>query len=137
MNRIAHHLELALTRPPEQAEIPIDLIRRQHSAAAAFALACQASGLEDKEIYMQLGIDAGTFSRIKKGEATLQADKESEFCRAVGNKVYPEWRAFKIGCTLVVIQSEAERRADEAEDRAKAAEAENAMLKNLLVGRAA
>ncbi len=137
MNRIANHLELALARPPEQAEIPIDLIRRQHSAAGAFSLSCQASGLEDKEIYMQLSIDAGTFSRIKKGEATLQAEKLADFCRAVGNTIYPEWMAFQIGCTLVVIKSEAERRADDAEKRAKDAEAQVAMLKTLLIGRAA
>lgn len=137
MNRIAHHLELALARPPEQAEIPIDLIRRQHSAASAFSLACQASGLEDKEIYLQLGIDAGTFSRIKKGEATLQADKEAEFCQAVGNTVYPEWRAFQIGCTLTMIQSEAERRADVAEKERDEARGEAEMLKKLLIGRAA
>lgn len=136
MSRVEHP-ELALARAPEKTDVPIDLVRRQHSAAAAFSLACQASGLEDKEIYLSVGIDAGTFSRIKKGEATLQADKEAEFCAAVGNTIYPEWRAYRLGCTLTMIRSEAERRADEAEQRARAAEAENAMLKNLLVGRAA
>ena len=41
------------------------MIRRQHSAGAAFALACQASGLEDKEIHLSIKVDAGTFSRTK------------------------------------------------------------------------
>ena len=75
MGRI-EHLELALARTPEKHSMPIDLVRIQQTQGAAFSLACQASGLEDKEIYLQVGIDAGTFSRIKKGEATLHADKE-------------------------------------------------------------
>ena len=137
MGRIENHLELALARNPDRAEIPIELVRIQHSPGAAVSLACQASGHEDKEIYMQIGIDAGTFSRIKKGEATLQADKEAAFCKAVGNAIYPEWRAYQIGCTLVVIKSEAERRAEEAELRAKRAEDQVEMLKSMFVGRAA
>lgn len=132
-----HHPELALSRKPDQGHISIDLVRRQQSSAAAFSLACQASGLEDKEIYLSIEVDAGTFSRIKKGEATLQADRLALFCRVVGNSIYPEWLAYQVGCTLVQIRSEAERRADEAEARAKQAEAEVALLKSLLVGRAA
>ncbi|MRR49351.1 MAG: transcriptional regulator [Rhodocyclaceae bacterium] len=131
------HLELALSRNPDQTQIPMDLVHRQQSSGAAFSLACQASGLEDKEIYMAVGIDAGTFSRMKKGEATLQADKEADFCRAVGNLIYPEWRASRLGCTLTLLKTEAERRADESEKRAQAAEAQVEMLKSLLVGRAA
>ena len=45
--------------------------------------------------------------------------------------------AYQVGCQLVEIQSEAERRANEAERRAAEAEAQVAMLKGLLVGRAA
>lgn len=137
MNRLDHPLELALARTPDQTSVPIELVRRQQSAGAAFSLACLSSGLDDKEIYLQIGVDAGTFSRMKKSEATLQADKLANFCAAVGNTIYPEWLAFQIGCQLVMIKSEAERRADENEKRAKDAEAQVAMLKSLLVGRAA
>lgn len=131
------HPELVLTRKPDVATIPIELVRVQKCAGAAFSLACQASGLEDKEIYLSIGIDAGTFSRIKKGEANLQPDKLAEFCRTVGNTIWPEWLAYQVGCTLVVIKSEAERRAEEAEKRARDAEAQIELLKGLLVGRAA
>ena len=131
------HMELALARSPHQATIPIELVRLQQTSGGAFSLACQASGLEDKEIYLQVGIDAGTFSRIKKGDATLQADKHAAFCKAIGNTIYAEWLAYQVGCTLVMIKSEAERRADEQEKRAKDAEAQVVMLKALLIGRAA
>ncbi len=137
MRRIDGHPELALARAPERSLVAIELIRRQQSSGSAFSLACQASGLEDKEIYLQIDVDAGTFSRIKKGEATLQADKIAAFCHAVGNTIYPEWQAYQVGCTLVMIESEAERRAREAEARAQRAEDKAKLLTEILAGRVA
>lgn len=136
LSRDVEQGELALARYAESNEVPVEMIRRQKTAAAAFALACQSSGLEDKEIYLSLGIDAGYFSRIKAGTATLQADNVSQFCQIVGNTIYPEWQAYQIGCTLVQIESEAERRARAAEERAKTAESENKLMRQLLAGRA-
>lgn len=129
--------ELALVRAPQQAAVPIELVRAQRSAAAAFTLACSVSGLEDKEVYLALDIDAGYFSNIKKGKATLQADLAHRFCQIVGNTIYLEWQAFQVGCTLVVIKSEAERRADVERARADGLEAENKLMRQLLQGRAA
>ena len=136
MNR-SEQGELPLSRCAEPNEVPVDLLRRQRTAASAFSLACQSSGLEDKEIYSGLGIDPGYFSRIKKGEATLQADVLQSFCRLVSNRIYPEWIAFSLGCTLVEIKSEAERRAEAAERREAAAVAENKLMRQLLAGRVA
>lgn len=137
MKHVEDQYELALARTPERGAVPVEVIRAQKTAAAAFTLATSISGLEDKEVYMALGIDAGYFSNIKKGKATLQADLVAQFCKVVGNTIYPEWGAYQIGCTLVVIKTEAERRAEEAEERAKAAEAENRLLRQLVQGRAA
>lgn len=128
--------ELALVRAVEPAEVPIETIRRQKTSAAAFSLACSVSGLEDKEIYLSLGIDAGHFSRIKKGDAGFPPDRLAEFCGLVNNTVYPEWIAYQVGTTLVMIQTEAERRAAQAVARAEAAEAENRLMRQLLQGRA-
>lgn len=116
--------------------MPTDLVRKQKTAAAAFALACSVSGLEDKEIYLTLAIDAGHFSRIRKGEAGFPPDKTAEFCALVKNTVYPEWIAYQVGCALVMLKSEAERRAEAAEERARAAEAENRLMRQLLQGKA-
>lgn len=128
--------ELPLSRRAEPNEVPMEMIRRQKSAAGAFALACQSSGLEDKEIYGALGIDAGYFARIRKGEATLQADLLPLFCDLVGNRIYPEWMAYRIGCTLVQIKSESERLLDaERIKSAKLAE-RLAYAESLIKGRA-
>ena len=137
MSRLEDQGELALARPPAQVTVPIEMIRAKKTSGAAFTLACDASGLEDKEIYLAVGIDAGYFSNIKKGKATLQADLVSSFCELVGNTIYPEWQAYQVGCTLVMIKTEAERRAEEAERRAAAAEAENRLMRQLLQGRGA
>lgn len=137
MNSIEDQQELPLAREASSVSVPIEIVRAQKTAAAAFTLACSTSGLEDKEIYLPLGVDAGYFSNIKKGKATLQADLMAEFCKLVRNRIYPEWQAFQVGCTLVMVKTEAERRAEEAERRAATAEAENKLMRQLLQGRAA
>lgn len=134
---VAEQAELALARRPVQAEIHIEIVRAQKTSGAAFSLACQASGLDDKEIYMRLGIDAGYFSRIKKGDATLQGDLVALFCQVVGNTIYPEWCAYQVGCTLVMIQTEAERQIKMEREAREKAEAENKLLRDLLTGRGA
>jgi hypothetical protein len=128
--------ELGLARRAEPNDVPVEMLRRQKHAAGAFSLACQSSGLEDKEIYLALGIDAGYFARIRKGEATLQADLIPAFCNVVGNRIYPEWMAYSIGCTLVQIKSESERQLEAERTRRIEAEKENALLRQLVQGKA-
>lgn len=129
--------ELALSRAPNKTQVPIELVRAQKTAAAAFTLSCSVCGLEDKEIYLALDIDAGYFSNIKKGKATLQADLTQKFCETVGNMVYPEWLAYQLGCTLVMVKTEAERRAEQAERRAEQAETKVRVLMEAFAGRVA
>lgn len=128
--------ELALARAARPSVVAIETVRAQRTRAAAFTLACASSGLDDKEIYLSCGIDAGHFSRIKKGEAEFPADKLSKFCDTAKNTIYPEWIAYQVGCTLMLIKSEAERRAEAAEARAEAAERKLAYASELLRGRA-
>jgi hypothetical protein len=135
--QVSTQRELELFRQPEANEMPLEIVRKQTGPGAAFALACSSSGLLDQTIYEFVGIDAGTFSKIKKGIATLQADQWVKFCYAVNNRIYPEWCAFQLGCTLVEIKSEAERRADAANKRAEEAELKVKVLLETFQGRAA
>lgn len=138
MNAVADaQEELALSRSPQNIEVPIEMVRARKNKGAAFTLACDASGLDDKEIYLPLAMDKALFSRIKSGSANLDDDLIAKFCGLVGNRIYPEWLAYQVGCTLVMVKTEAERRAEEAEKRATAAEAENRLMRQLLAGRAA
>lgn len=137
MSNIVDQSELALARPPQQVAVPIEMIRAKRNSGAAFALACDASGLDDKEIYLALSIDAGYFSNIKKSKATLQGDLVSDFCEVVGNTIYLEWMAYQVGCTLVMLKSEAERRAEDAERRAAEAEDKLLFLTKIMQGKSA
>lgn len=112
------------------------MIHRQKTSGQALTLAITSSGLDDQEICDALHVDAGYLSRMKKGAATLQADLIAPFCEMVGNTTYPEWIAYQVGCTLVLIKSEAERRAEDAERRAHAAEEKVRLLQEILQGRA-
>jgi hypothetical protein len=129
--------ELSLARSPHRVHVPVELIRSKKTKGASFTLACDTSGLEDKEIGGVLNIDPGTFSRIKSGTNTLDNDRIKEFNTVVGNRIYSEWLAYQVGCTLVMIQSEAELRAAEAEQALKAEREKTKLLTDLLQGRAA
>lgn len=122
LSQVAEQRELDLFRQPPPNDVPLELVRKKPNAGAAFTLACDSSGLADQQIYEFVGIDAGTFSKMKKGLATLRADDWPKFCYAVNNRIYPEWCAFQLGTTLVEIKTEAERRAEAAEKRAEEAE---------------
>lgn len=129
--------ELALARKPNKVHVPIELIHSKKKKGQAFTLACDTSCLEDKEIGGQLGIDPGTFSRLKSGTNTLDNDRIDEFNKVVGNRVYSEWLAYQVGCALVMIQSEAERRANEAEQALEDERKKSRLLMELLQGKAA
>lgn len=137
--RVEVQAELGLARRPQASSVPIELIRMKKTKGAAFTLACDTSGLEDKEIAgaMKKPIDAGTFSRLKSGTNSLDADLIAEFCSVVGNTIYPEWQAYQVGCTLVMIQTEAERQITIEREARERAESENKLLRGLLIGRAA
>lgn len=134
---VAEQRNLELTRKPNDVQVPIEMVWACKSQGKAFTLSCDASGLEDGEIAFALGIDAGTFSRIKKGTNTLHGDNVSRFCRVVGNTIYPQWLAYQIGCGLVMLKTEAERGAEEAEARADEAEKKLAWALQVIQGKAA
>lgn len=89
--------------------VALELIRSKQTAGQAFTLACDASGMDDKAICEALDIDAGSFSRMRSGTATLRGDLIRQFCDVVGNRIYVEWMAYQVDCSLVVIQTETER----------------------------
>lgn len=137
MNAVAEQIPLAITRTPESVAVPIEMVWGKKNQGAAFSFACDTSGLDDKEIYMALGLDAGTFSRMRKGTNTLPGDMLKQFCKVVGNTIYADWLAYQVGSVLVVIQTESERRAQEAEQALAQERRENQLLRELLQGRAA
>ncbi len=109
------HPELALLRNVDRVEVPLELVTKQQTFSAAIALCIQVSGLEEKEVYLTLGIDAGHWTRIMKGEAHFPVNKLNDLMTICGNEAPLTWLAHSRGYGLVLLKSEAERRAEEAE----------------------
>jgi hypothetical protein len=129
-------LELALVRPVARVAVPMDLVVRQTTLAGAIQLCVQLSGLEDKELYLALGVDAGHWSRITKGEGHFPVSKLPALMDLCGNEAPLLWLARERGYGLVVLQSEAERRAEAAERALRQEQDKVRMLTALMQGRA-
>ena len=113
----SEHPELALLRKPRHIDVSADLIERQASLLGAINLCIQLSGLDDKELYMTLGIDAGHWSRIMKGDAHFPVNKLDELMTLCGNESPLRWMAHKRGYGLHLLKTEAERRIEELESQ--------------------
>lgn len=109
------HPELPLARQANVMEAPLELVARKQTFLSAIVLCVQLSGLDDKEIYMSLGIDAGHWSRIMKGDAHFPVDKIDMLMTMCGNEVPLQWMAQKRGYQLVMLKSAAESRIEALE----------------------
>lgn len=81
--------QLPLARKPAEADVSIGIIERKKDLLAAVNLCMDVSGLDDKEIYMALGIDAGHFSNIRKGKSgcNFPINKLNELMDLCGNDI--------------------------------------------------
>lgn len=128
--------QLPLTRKVDKIGLPLELVVKQRTMSQAVALCVQMSGLEEKEVYLPLGIDAGHWTRIMKGDAHFPLNKLSDLMDMCGNEAPLVWLANVRGYGLVVLQSEAEKRAEAAELALRAEREKTRMLTDLLQGRA-
>lgn len=131
------HPELPLARKADLVEVPLDLVVKQHSLSAAIALCVQVSGLEEKEVYLPLGIDAGHWTRIMKGDAHFPVNKLNDLMDLCGNEAPLMWMANSRGYGLVILKTEAERRAEAAERALEEERSKVRLLTDLLKGKAA
>jgi hypothetical protein len=127
--------QLSLPLKPMQS-VDIDQIRRQPSMTKAIELCVALGGFDnDKDFCRQLAVDPAVWARIKHGDAHFPHDRFQQLFDACANEAPLHWLADRRGYSLTPLESEMERRLRvEQEARAKA-EAENVMLKGLLIGR--
>ncbi len=128
--------ELPLPRAVTSPVSP-DVVRAQPSFRAAIRLAANASGLEEKEIYLQLRIDAGHWTRMMNGEANFPDEKLEQFMDVVGNEIPLEWLAFRRGKGLHMLETEAARQLRLEQEKNERLTSENKLLRDLVQGRAA
>lgn len=128
---------LLLTRARPMVDVPLESILARKSLLGAINLCIDLSGLDEKEIYIPLGIDAGHWSNLRKGKGHFPPDRINDLMDLCGNEVPLIWQAYRRGYGLVVLKTEAERRAEAAEERAAQAELKVRVLMEAIAGRTA
>jgi hypothetical protein len=111
----------------------------QPSLLSAVKLAVSLAGFEaDKEIYGALGIDAGHWSRIHRGEAHFPIDKLSALMDLCGNEAPLLWlthnRGYDVG-SLRKRETETERRCRELQELLDAERHRSRILTEAISGR--
>lgn len=129
--------DLSLSRRTVWVDLPVDMVQKQKSLLGAVNLCITESGLEDKEIYLALGIDPGHFSNMRKGVGHFPTNKLNDLCDLCGNEAPLIWWANSRGKGLVLLVTEAERRAQAAESRAQDAEEKLRFLTLVMQGKSA
>lgn len=129
--------ELTLINPAPKVSIPLDSVMKQKTLLGAINLCITESGIEDKSIYLTLGIDAGHFSNLRKGIGHFPTNKLNDLCDLCGNEAPLQWWANTRGYGLVQIETETQRLLRIAHDELEEAEKENELLRKLLMGKAA
>lgn len=125
-----HQLELLASKPqPHVEEVSIATIRRRPTLLRAWHLAQEISGLEDKQVYGPLQIDASHWTKIKNGSASPPADERFlQFMDVVHNEVPLMWLAEARGYDWTTIR----KHRSDVERRLAGVEQENADLKRML-----
>lgn len=132
-------IPLRLKRPVQAVDLA--LVRAQPTLLAAIKLCITAAGFEaDKQVYRELGIDAGHWSRIMRGDAHFPVDKLPELMDLCGNEVPLMWLLHARGydvATLRHLETETQRALREANEALLAERQRVQYLTDLLTGRAA
>jgi hypothetical protein len=127
--------QIPMVTPGERIDVDASLVHRQSSMLAAIQLCLQAAGIADKEAHLALGIDAGHWSRILRGDAHFPLHLLGPLMDLAGNEAPLEWLAHSRGYELQPLETELERQVREEQGRNAKLADENRMLRELLVGR--
>ena len=118
-------VQLSLVPKGHPVEIDLGDVAKQPTGAAAIALCATKSGLLDKIIAADLGLQDAVWSRVKSGQNNLSLDALVLLMQRCGNEAPLQWLLLKMGynpASLARLESEETRRRREAEQRAEAAE---------------
>lgn len=130
----------------KQAELPLramqetdlEAIRRQPSMTRAITLCADLGGFEnDKDFCRAIGLDQTSWARIQNAERSFPQDRYEALFDACGNEAPLIWLADRRGYLLTPRETEMEKRLRAEREAREKAEAENRLLRGLLVGRQA
>jgi hypothetical protein len=121
--------QLPLSRRANKVVIPPEVVYSQPSMNAAVILCITTSGLQETEVCLSLGIDAGHWTRMRKGEAHFPLNKLNDLMDLCGNEAPLIWLANSRGQGLVMLKSESERQLAAERELRELAEIELAILR--------
>lgn len=117
------------------------IVLAQSTMLGAIKLCISLAGFQaDKQVYGALGIDAGHWSRVMRGEAHFPVDKLTELMDLCGNEAPLIWLTHARGYdprSLRKLESETERHLREAREALDAERMKVRVLTDALHGRAA
>lgn len=121
LNKV-EQLHLPITGRAVKPLVDQTVIAAQPSFLAAINLMFNLSGLEDKEIYLALKIDAGHWSRLRKGDGHFPTNKLEDAMSLCDSDIPLQYLAIKKRCEVRPMLSELERRLECERARADRAE---------------
>lgn len=77
-----------------------EIIDEIKTPAEALRFSIRQSGLTDKHIYLELGIDPSSWSRVMNGSYQFPLEKLKHFIRICGNDFFLRWLAKDCGYML-------------------------------------
>lgn len=86
-------------------EFMTQLINELPSMTEALRCCVRHSGLTDKQIYLEMKIDGGNWSRMMSGQANFPHDRLIDFMKICRNEIPLQWLARKCGFDLQLTKS--------------------------------
>lgn len=130
-------LGVQLLLPRQPAPLEEDYIATRKSILHGFISSADLGGLDDKQAAAGAGMDPATWSRFKQGDVGIKPANFMSFRQQTGNDLALARWAWECGYVLTHRETELERQLRVEREHSQAVEAENALLKKLLQGRAA
>ena len=141
MSDVDQQLDLRVIGSP--VDVDLAEIRRQGSWASVLSLCANKSGLQDKLIAADIGVDNAVWSRFKSGQNSPSGDQLDKLMDRCGNEAPLFWLLLRRGYdprSLRRIESDVERENRELRERLSAVEQEREIERRTireLIGRAA
>ena len=128
---------LPLLRAVTPEDVSLETIAKRRHMLGAINLMIDVSGLEDKELYAPLKIDAGHWSKMRHGQAQFPTDARlgqvMDMCKS---EVPLIWLAHSRGYGLHLLESEAQRQLRIERERRIEAEKKVDLLTGILTRQA-
>lgn len=131
-------LGLERRRIPRPLDLNVLFSKATFHGALMYVIEC-GNFEEDKEIYLPLGIDAGNWTRIKKGPRTpngmsFPQEKEEQLQELCGNKGLTLWRAHRDGMGTYDLMQSKDKIIESQAKQINQLESDIEALKRLLFG---